>query len=77
LRPSEWVTATRAELDALLALAQPVFPAAQYQLLEAVLATFVFTMQGLQNAKTSIKRLRAMLFGTRTESRSRVLKGMP
>jgi hypothetical protein len=42
-----------------------------------VLATFVFTMQGLQNAKTSIKRLRAMLFGTRTESRSRVLKGMP
>lgn len=76
MRPSEWVTATRAELDALLALAQPVFPAAQYQLLEAVLATFVFTMQGLQNAKTSIKRLRAMLFGSRTESRSRVLKGV-
>lgn len=74
MKPPEQVTATRAELDALLAAALPVFAAAQYQLLEAVLNTFAFTMESLQNAKTSIKRLRAMLFGARTESRSRVLK---
>jgi transposase len=74
MKPPELITASRAELDVLLALAKPVFTAAQYELLEAVLATFVFTMRGLQNAKTSIKRLRKMLFGTRTESRSRVLK---
>lgn len=74
MKPPEQVTATRAELDALLAAARPVFAATQYQLLEAVLNTFAFTMESLQNAKTSIKRLRAMLFGTRTESRSRVLK---
>ena len=41
-----------------------------------MLVTFVFTMQGLQNAKTSIKRLRAMLFGTRTESRSGCSRGV-
>ena len=74
MKPPEQVTATRAELDALLAAARPVFAAAQYQLLEAVLNTFAFTMESLQNAKTSIKRLRAMLFGASTESRSRVLK---
>lgn len=76
MKPPGQVTATRAELDALLAAALPVFSAAHYQLLEAVLNTFAFMMESLQNAKTSIKRLRAMLFGARTESRSRVLKGV-
>lgn len=37
MKPPEQVTATRAELDALLAAALPVLAAAQYQLLEAVL----------------------------------------
>ena len=32
---------TREQLDELLALAKPTFPAPQYQLLEGVLATFV------------------------------------
>ena len=37
--------------------------------LEGVLGTFVYVMQALQNAKTSIKRFRQMLFGARTESK--------
>ena len=68
------VHATEAELDAILTLAKPTFPTAQYQLLEGVLGTFVYVMQALQNAKTSIKRFRQLLFGVRTESKRNVLK---
>lgn len=57
-------------------LAKPLFPAAQYQLLEAMRATFEFTMQGLQNAKISIKHLRTMLCGPRNESHSRLLEDL-
>jgi len=70
----ELVNATQAELDEILALAKTAFPPKQYQLLEGVLGTFVYVMQALQNAKTSIKRFRQMLFGARTESKSNVLK---
>ena len=70
----EFVNATQAELDALLALAKPTFPQAQYALLEAVLATFVVVMSGLQNAKTSIQRFRQMLFGAKTESQDNLIK---
>jgi len=42
-------------------------------LLEAILATFSYVMGALQNAKTSIKRFRQMLFGVRTESKANVL----
>ena len=72
--PPELINATQAELDELLALAKTTFPARQYQLLEGVLGTFVYVMQALQNAKTSIKRFRRMLFGARTESKDKVLK---
>ena len=68
----ELVNATRAELDELLALARTTFPTRQYALLEGVLDTFVYVMQSLQNAKTSLKRFRQMLFGSPTESKSKV-----
>ncbi len=40
-----------------------------------MLDTFAYVMQALQNAKTSIKRFRQMLFGARTEHKRNVLKG--
>ena len=78
MKPAERAAActqvTQGELDALLALAKTTFPARQYQLLEEVLGTFIYVMQALQNAKTSIKRFRQMLFGARTESKDKVFK---
>ena len=75
MKQPELVSATRAELDALLALARAMpFPQPQYALLEGVLGTFVHVMEALQNAKTSLERLRQMLFGRRTESTANVLK---
>ena len=74
MKPPAVVTATPAELDEILALAKTSFPTRQYELLEGVLGTFVYVMQALQNAKTSIKRFRQMLFGARTESQRNVLK---
>lgn len=68
------VTATQEELDELLTLAKTSFPTRQYELLEGVLATFVYVMLKLQNAKTSIKRFQRMLFGARTEHKRNVLE---
>jgi transposase len=73
MKQPEVVTATQAELDEILALARTSFPPRQYQLLEGVLGTFVHVMLALQNAKTSIKRFRQMLFGARTELKRNVL----
>jgi len=71
----ELITATQAELDEILALAKTTFPERQYLLLERVLGTLVYVTQALQNAKTSIKRFRQILFGARTEHKRNVLKG--
>lgn len=69
------VNATQEELDELLALAKArSFPPEKYQLLEAVLGTFVYVMQLLQNTKSSLRRFRQMLFGARTENKRNVLK---
>jgi hypothetical protein len=70
----EIVTATREEIDELLTLARTSFPTKQYELLEGVLGTFMYMMLKLQNAKTSIKRFRQMLFGASTENKRKVLK---
>jgi transposase len=76
MKPPEVVSATQAELDELLTLAKTktAFSAEHYELLERVLGTFVFVMLTLQNAKTSIRRFRQILFGSRTESKHNVLK---
>ena len=65
----QFVSASTAQLDELVGLAKTrtAFSAEQYGLLEQVLDTFVHVMLALQNAKTSIKRFRQMLFGVRTE----------
>jgi hypothetical protein len=70
------VSASQAQLDELVQLAKTktTFSTEQYALLEEVLGTFVYVMLALQNAKTSIKRFRQMLFGARTENKRKVLK---
>ena len=76
MKQPQLVSATTAQLDELVVLAKTrtAFSAEQYVLLEQVLGTFVHVMLALQNAKTSIKRFRQMLFGARTESLNKVLK---
>ena len=74
MKEPELVTATQEELDELLTLARTSFPTKQYELLEGVLATFVYVMRKLHNAKTSIKRFQRMLFGHRTEHKRNVLE---
>jgi transposase len=76
MKQPEIVDATQSELDELLGLAKASFPTAQYELLERVLKTFAYVMLRLQNAKTSIKRLRQMLFGARTEHKRNVLAAL-
>src|SRR5580700_10053573 len=76
MKQSEFVNATQAELDVLLVLAKTAFPQPQYELLAHVLGTFAYVMGQLQNAKTSLKRFRYMLFGTRTESMANVKKAI-
>ena len=73
MKEPEFVTATQEELDELLMLARTSFPTKQHELLKGVLATFVYVMLKLQNAKTSIKRFQRMLFGGRTEHTRNVL----
>ena len=73
MKEPECVTATQEQLDELLTLARTSFPTKQYELLAGVLATFVYVMLKLQNAKTSIKRFQRMLFGGRTEHTRNVL----
>jgi transposase len=74
MKEPQLVSATREELDEILALAKTSFPRRHYELLEGVLGTFVFVMLKLQNAKTSIKRFQRMLFGARTEHKRNVLE---
>ena len=73
MKEPELVTATQEELDEILQRARPALSDPQYRLLEGVLATFVYVMLELQNAKTSIKRFQRMLFGQRTEHKRNVL----
>lgn len=73
MKEPEIVDATQAQIDELLVLAKTTFPPEQYKLLEGVLATFVYVMHKLQNAKISIKRLRGMLFGHSTEHKRNLL----
>src|SRR5512143_2461377 len=74
MKEPELVTATQEELDEILLRARPALSDQQYRLLDGVLATFVYVMLKLQNAKTSIKRFQRMLFGHRTEHKRNVLE---
>jgi transposase len=74
MKEPELVTATQEELDEILRRARPALSEPEYRLLEGVLATFMYVMLKLQNAKTSIKRFRRMLFGHSTEHKRNVLE---
>jgi transposase len=67
MKPPQIVTATRSELEAILVLVEPVLPQPQYQLLQGVLQTLEFLTARLQDAGTSLRRLRRMLFGASSE----------
>ena len=75
LKAPQIVAATQAQLDELVmrAKTRTAFTVQEYVLLEQMLGTFSYVMRSLQNAKTSIKRLNKMLFGSSTESRANVL----
>ena len=72
----EFVEITRQQIDALLAQASTSFPPEQLELFTHVLNSFVYVMQELQGARTSVTRLRKMLFGKFTESRANILKSL-
>jgi hypothetical protein len=76
MKPPALVSATQEELDEILALTKKTLPTKQYELLAGVLGTFVYVMRALQNAKTSVKRFRQMLFGASTESKKKLFKDL-
>jgi len=73
MKHPELVNATQGELDEILALVKTTLAAKQYKLLEGVLGTFVYVMRALQNARTSVRKFRNMLFGASTESQRNLL----
>ena len=73
MKHPELVNATQGELDEILALVKTTLSAKQYKLLEGVLGTFVYVMRALQNARTSVRKFRNMLFGASTESQRNLL----
>jgi len=77
MKKPEIISVTQVQLDTMLVLAKPTFAPDQYELLKAVFETYAYVMRALQNAKTSLKRFRQMLFGAKTESKDKVLAGTP
>ena len=61
------------ELSAILERAKAVLNAEDHQKLKAAMDTLVFFMAELQAKRTSLERLRKMLFGAKTEKTSQVL----
>ena len=55
MKEPELVTATQEELDEIVLRARPALSDQQYRLLEGVLATFVYVMLKLQNARLATK----------------------
>jgi len=77
MKKPELVSVTQVQLDTMLVLAKSTFAPDQYELLKGVFDTYSYVMRSLQNAKTSLKRFRQMLFGAKTESKDKVLAGTP
>ena len=72
----ELVGATQAQIDELLELAKLTFPTEKFKLLNEILTTFSFVMLALQNARTTLRRFRQMLFGASTESARNLRQSM-
>jgi hypothetical protein len=74
-QPTPNVEVSQDRIDGLLALAAAApFPPQEYDLLKFMLGTFLDLVTALQKARTSVKRLRGMLFGTSTESKANIEK---
>lgn len=73
-RPVVRLDLTRDDLDTLLARARPALTEAEYRTLQALVDTFRFVTELLENRTTTIARLRQILFGVTTEKTRQVLK---
>jgi transposase len=73
-RPVVRLDLTRADLDTLLARARPALTDEEYGTLQALVDTFRFVTELLENRTTTIARLRQILFGVTTEKTRQVLK---
>ncbi|MDP7179261.1 MAG: IS66 family transposase [Verrucomicrobiota bacterium] len=62
------------ELDALMERAKAAMPEADYQTLEKLVGSYLYVGQLLENERMTIKRLKKLLFGDRTEKTRDVAK---
>ena len=70
-----WVTLDVSELNELLARASSVLDEPDYEKLRLTVEGFIELVRLLEDKRMSIKRLRQMLFGARTEKTNDVLTG--
>jgi hypothetical protein len=71
----EIVPLTPAELETLLAELSALLPEATYQLVKSALLTLEWLLGVLEHKTTSLRRMRRMIFGAKTEKTDKVLKG--
>lgn len=72
IKPPEVVQLSTAELDQLLAQLRVLLPPATYALVESLLRTLVWIMGVLEQKKTTIARLRRLIFGEKSEKLHKV-----
>jgi len=65
-RPVVRLDLTRDDLDTLLARARPALTEAEYRTLQALVDTFRFVTELLEDRTTTLARLRQILFGVTT-----------
>jgi transposase len=61
------------QLEALLLKLQPLLEPAEFQLLDRVIVTFLLVLEWLQKKNISLRRLRRMIFGPKTEASRNLL----
>ena len=61
-------------INELLAICEPVLPAKYFSFLKFILTRFVFVLGILQGKIISVKRLRNIIFGSKTESSKNIIK---
>lgn len=71
--PVERIDVTPDRLHALLSRVQPHIPAEDYRELQAIIDTLIHVAGMLEKKRTSIRRLRALLFGACTETTRKIL----
>ncbi len=61
-------------INELLAICEPVLPAKYFSFLKFILTRFVFVLGMLQGKIISVKRLRNIIFGSKTESSKNIIR---